>query len=144
MAVYKQTINSFADWMALTAKVAKRFSQTDKPFYISISPNHKRSNAQNRYLWSVVYKTIAEPESYTTKGERVTDDHVHELCKKAFLNKSDGISMFGLFVEWTGSTTKLTTIEFQDYVLKITAHFAEHGIIIPEPNEDIYENCEKN
>jgi len=36
--------------------------------------------------------------------------------------------------------TDLSTIEFQDYIMEITAYYAGYGVLIPEPNEVIRGN----
>ena len=86
-----------------------------------------RSNAQNRYLWGVLYKLISD-----SLGWEIED--VHTFCKQEFNPKH--IELKG--EEWKvgGSTTKMSTIEFSEYVEKIQRFFAEHAnLSLPDPNQ---------
>lgn len=95
----------------------------------------RRSNKQNRYLWSVVYKTLAEGLSDIHK-EYITSDHVHELCKKHFMPK---IEIPGIKQIVSMSTTQLCRSgnedSFQNYILQIQELASKKGIYIPDPNE---------
>ena len=95
----------------------------------------KRTNAQNRYLWGVVYKTLSEGLSEVYKAY-ITPDHCHALCKKYFMPK---IEIPGIKKLVDMSTTELCKSgnedSFQDYVLQIQQLAAERGIYIPDPNE---------
>jgi hypothetical protein len=97
----------------------------------------KRSNAQNNYLWGVVYKTLSEglSEQYS---ERVTSDHVHELCRKYFMAQ---VEVPGIGQSVPMSTTELcrggNEDSFQDYVLRIQEFAAKKQIYIPDPQEDL-------
>jgi hypothetical protein len=97
----------------------------------------KRSNKQNAYLWSVVYKTLSEAlsEQYSS---HITSDHVHELCRKYFMPQ---IEVPGTEQTVPMSTTELTRggneDGFQDYILKIQEFAAKKGVYIPDPQEDV-------
>lgn len=100
---------------------------------ISIERGGKRSNPQNRYLWSCVYKIISEYTGYEI-------DEVHDICKSLFNEKVLDVTNRDTgeveSVRIGGSTAKLTTVEFMEYVEKIQRHFAEMGVVIPDPNEE--------
>lgn len=92
----------------------------------------KRSTAQNKYLWGVVYKTI-----HTELGW--DEEDAHDFCKKEFnpkfitlTNKNTGEIEER---QIAGSTAKMTTTDFMEYVEKIQRFFAEHGVAIPDPNQ---------
>lgn len=93
---------------------------------------NRRSNKQNSYLWSVVYKTICDSLGWD-------DEDCHEFCKRQFNKKrveiADKVTGEITQQEIPGSTKKLTTIGFMEYVEKIQIFFAEHGVIIPDPNQ---------
>jgi len=96
----------------------------------------KRTNAQNRYLWGVVYKTLAEGLSDLHK-ENITSDHVHGLCKKHFMPK---IEIPGINQTVDMSTTELcrngNEDSFQDYITQIQELASKKRIYIPDPNEE--------
>lgn len=89
-------------------------------------PKKGRSQKQNRYLWAVVYKMIGDHI-----GEHV--DTVHKLMGYKFLRRQGD---HGCYVE---STTKLTTVEQEDYHSQLRIWAAEFlHLYIPEPNEIQY------
>lgn len=90
-----------------------------------------RSTQQNRWLWGVCYKMIAEHTGYSA-------DEIHELMKHRFLRHfidietRNGIEQ----LETVKSTTQLNTIEFNSYTTQIQQWASiELGISIPDPNE---------
>ena len=99
----------------------------------------RRTNPQNRYLWGVVYKTLAE--GMTEQSEQlVKPEWVHELCKQYFAPR--------IGVPGTDKTVPMSTTElcrsgnedsFQDYVTQIQQLAAAKGIYIPDPQEGGYE-----
>jgi hypothetical protein len=84
-----------------------------------------RTLNQNSWLWGVVYKTIADWCGHT-------EDDVHLFCKKKFLKRKFK-KVLGEELEEERSTSHLSKTEFSDYVEQIRAHFAEDGVIIPDP-----------
>ena len=97
---------------------------------IEISRND-RTNNQNAYLWGVVYKVISDTFGWT-------DDDVHEFCKNKFnpkfLEITDKATGEKEELKIGGSTRKLSTLDFMEYVEKIQIFFAEHDCFIPDPN----------
>jgi len=93
---------------------------------------HKRSNQQNRFLWGIVYKTISDFTGYD-------EDEVHALCKEKFNPKFLNIVNVNTGEETeeriAGSTAKLSTKDFIEYVEKIQRYFAGLGCVIPDPNQ---------
>lgn len=110
-----------------------------KPVFITIERESRtRSNPQNAYLWGVVYKLIADHV-----GDDV--DSIHEEMKTRFIPKHvERINVeTGEVEELTvaGSTRKLTTQEFSDYVESIQRWAASFlGLVIPDPGEVSLEN----
>ena len=90
-------------------------------------PTKDRTPPQNRYLWKVPYKMIAEET-----GDDV--DSIHHYLTRMFLSeKTSGP------IPIVRSTTKLTTKEFMTYVDNILKWAAEFlNIYIPLPSEDEY------
>lgn len=85
-----------------------------------------RSNRQNRYLWGVVYKTIADETGYDAQ-------EIHEIMKLKFSLRTT-FDFAGEMVESTKSTTLMDTGEMADYIDSIIKWAAEHFITIPEAN----------
>ena len=97
---------------------------------------NKRSNQQNRYLWGVVYALIAEELGYSV-------DEIHDLLAKKFI-PSHEIEVFGESRIVAKSTAKLSTIEFSNYVESIRAFVAEYGIVIPDPDPEVFNVSESS
>ncbi|MFZ5365411.1 MAG: hypothetical protein ACOZBH_04430 [Patescibacteria group bacterium] len=88
---------------------------------------HDRSDKQNNYLWGVVYKLISEHTGYS-------DEEVHLIFKTMFLKKR-----IGQF-EVVGSTAKLNTKEFTEYINKIIDWAARELLVeIPLPDAVEYD-----
>jgi hypothetical protein len=106
----------------------------DKPVEVRWGPP-RRSNQQNKYLWGVVYKTLAEGLSELHKAY-ITPDQIHRLCRQYFMPKED---IPGLNKTVDMSTTQLCRSgnedSFQDYVIQIQQLAAERGIYIADANE---------
>jgi len=82
-----------------------------------------RSLSQNAYLHGVVYSIIADETGHTI-------EEIAEVLKQMFLRPR-----IVLGVPVMGTTTELSTLEFNEYVEKIKAWAAGYGINVPEPNE---------
>ena len=112
----------------LTYNVAslKRWLLTlkDGPVEIIVRPFKKdRSQPQNRYYWGVVLKTIGNHLGYTA-------DEMHQIFGTMFLSYEKNGRVFVM------STTKLTTVEFEDYLAEIKQWSAvEQQCFIPDPND---------
>ncbi len=100
---------------------------------IVVKPWRKtRSGQQNKYLWGVVYKIIAE---YT--GEDIMDIHNNFKYK---LLKSTGKSGK---LHSCKSTTKLSTADFTDYIEKIKVWASGFGLNIPSPDDIDLDNIQE-
>ena len=96
-----------------------------KEFYIEIVEEKKgRSANQNAYYWSLL--TIVGEELGYTKEE------VHEAFKNIFLTSYDEK------LPKVKSTTKLSTVDMEDYLQKIRVYcLTELNINLPLPHENI-------
>lgn len=106
---------------------------TDKRWRVTFEPYKKtRSTSQNAYLWGVVYPLIVERAGL----QGWTVDEVHEF----FLGEHFGWEYLEGFgrkkARPVRRSSKLSTMEFQDYVAFIQRYMAERGVYIPDPNED--------
>jgi len=85
----------------------------------------KRSLKQNRYLWAVVNPMVAEASGYETAEE------AHDALRMHFLLKHGDMPLPTI-----GSTTELSTTEFEEYCSKVRTLAAKmFGIYIPLPGE---------
>lgn len=86
----------------------------------------QRSDAQNKFWWSVVVALLAEHCGYT-------DEEMHHALKVKFLGTEDLTR--GL---WRiGSTRKLSTTEFADLTERVMVWAAQDlGVVIPSPERE--------
>lgn len=96
----------------------------DKEYQIIVRKKRKqRSNAQNNYYFGVVLTLI-----YDHTGHSI--EELHDAFKRKFLKKfnSDGL-------EFTQSTTDLTTTGMMEYIASIVKFAAEElDVVIPDPD----------
>ena len=88
----------------------------------------KRTLEQNAYLWGVVYATLEK-----ATGQEAEDWHNYWLGEFFGWDK---VELFGRSkLKPKRRSSRLTTVEFADYIDFIARKCAEQGIYIPEPNE---------
>lgn len=106
-----------------------------KEVTITLSMKKKlRGSKQNRYYWGVVVKKVTE--MFREHGNYVDEDDVHEFLKLRVGKLAQNVVMpNGDVVKSLGSTTKLSTAEFEIYCDKIRAWAAEYNCPISLPNE---------
>jgi hypothetical protein len=93
----------------------------------------KRSDSQNRYLWGVVYPAILAAGGNTLAGWRADDLHEYLLGEHFGWEVMSG---FGKKRQRpVKRSSKLSTVEFMDFIAFIQQRMAEHGIYVPDPNE---------
>ncbi len=115
----------------------KTFEQfKGKRVELTVKQWHKtRSNSQNAYYWGVVIEMITF--AINDLGNEFDKDTIHEYLKGLFLKTTKEIidNSTGLVTEiaYIKSTTKLTTIEFENYIEKCKQFAAERfDINIPD------------
>lgn len=95
----------------------------------------KRSNSQNRYLWGAVYPTILAAGGNTLAGWTAKDLHEYLLGEHFGWDVVEG---FGKKRQRPMKrSSKLTTVEFMDFIAFIQQRMAEQGIYVPDPNEAV-------
>lgn len=102
---------------------------SDKSWRVEITPlTKRRSLGQNAYLWSVPYKILEDATGHESA-------YWHEY----FLGEKYGWETIEMFGQKKRAplrrSSKLTTVEFSEYVEFIQRKCAEHGLYIPSPNE---------
>lgn len=89
----------------------------------------KRSDQQNRYLWGAVYPAILQ------HLQGWDADDVHEFCLGSW-SGWERLEGFGrVRLRPIRRSSKLSKMEFIDFVAHIQRTMAEKGIVIPDPNE---------
>ena len=127
---------NFGDAAAKSAFV-RQVLVLDGIFDVSITKRkRKRTDQQNKFLWAVVYTSVAEGFREAS-GELVSVDDVHIEMKKRFLGKTvvNRETVEELCVKMPTSTA-LSVEEFSEYVEKIARFAAEFlGTIVPSASE---------
>lgn len=99
---------------------------------------NKRSNQQNAYLWALVYPLIRDgliEIGYDEFAQDTDCEMTHDLCKLRFLEKELVNKDTGEVIQSLGSTRKLTTTKFMEYVANLQKWASEYlGINIPDPD----------
>ena len=93
----------------------------------------KRSSPQNRYYWGAMLPIVKE--GLKGVGIEMSKEQTHEMLKYKFL-KREFITSDGDILQNIGSTTELSTKEFNEYIESIQIWSAEYlNVNIPDPNE---------
>lgn len=108
---------------------------SDGKFLLTFRPFKRRSDQQNRYYHGCVIPLVKE--GLNAMGYRVDDEETHEFLKLKFLTKKIA-NEDGEFIEFPGSTKKLTTVEFNEFIESVIQFGSEFlSITIPYPNESL-------
>ena len=110
----------------------------DGRYELTLESKNNRSLQQNKYYFGSVLPLIKEGLKEIGYREITTVEQTHELMKFMFLKKQIVNENTGEVLETIGSTTKLTTIEFNDYIDRISQFAAEFlGVEILPPNTQV-------
>lgn len=110
----------------------------DKRLVLTLKEQKKRRSLnQNAYLWGVVYPAIVAV--FREHGNNVDAEDVHAYLKdRVGKLRQHFVTPDGEVLTGPGSTAKLTTMEFEEYLAKVRAWAAEAlGLAVPLPNETI-------
>jgi hypothetical protein len=121
----------------LLMKEPMRFKQDLKNFdgkevVIEVKLKKKfRSHPQNDYYWRVIVKSFGD--IFNKADLTLSKEQIHDILKTKFLLVKDPYPRIK-------STTELTTLEFNDYILQLQEWAAsEFKCYIPDPNESGYQ-----
>jgi hypothetical protein len=90
-------------------------------------PRSQRSKNQNDYYFGVVVEILAEHTGYSR-------EEMHEVLKAKFLSETKELA--GQSITFSRSTTSLSTVEFEEYLVRIREWAsASLECFIPLPNE---------
>lgn len=105
----------------------------DRAWQISIDEvKPKRSDAQNAFLWAVVYPSLLEGGGEALRGWKSTDLHEFFLGEMWGWETIEGFGRKRMRPVRRSST--MTKQEFSDYIAFIEQKALDMGIVIPEPN----------
>lgn len=117
------------------AGVVERFSRVlnalaaDKAWEVSVAEKkRKRSEQQNRYLWGVVYKTVAEH----LEGWDAEDIHEYFLGEHFGWETLEGFGRKRM--KPLRRSSRLNKQEFADYIAFIQRKMSELGVFVPDPS----------
>jgi hypothetical protein len=110
------------------AEELKQFEGKDVEITIE-RKRSKRSDNQNRYWWACM--TLLSKHFGYTKNE------MHEIAKYMFLKGEKVNETTGEIFEYLRSSTELTKTEFASMTDNLIRWAAEHGVVLPLPNEQI-------
>lgn len=93
---------------------------------VEIRPFKKqRTQPQNRYYWQMLQEVA---EQLWVDGRQYDKDTLHEYFKGEFLGWNEKVLPSGELYRTPISTSKLPTKEFAEYVTRIEAWAAHHGV----------------
>lgn len=111
-----------ARWRGLLARYEGRRIQ------LVLRPEWKgRSLSANAYLW-VIYEAIGEWCGHNK-------EEIHVFMKAQFLPLQEVALPTGELVKMIGSTRKLSTEQFSEYVSRVKAWAAGNGCYVPDPDQ---------
>ena len=107
----------------------------DKAWKVTVSEHkQRRSEQQSRYLWGVVYPAVLEGGGESLAGWTADDLHEYFLGEHFGWETLEGMGRKRL--RPLRRSSKLTKMEFSDYVAFIQRKAAEFGVYVPDPNEE--------
>ena len=112
-------------------KLIEVLKATEMPYKVKISKGGTRSLEQNAYLWGCVYETILNEGGLKELGWRNEDVHEYFLGEHFGWETLDGLDRRRM--KPLNRSSKLSKMEFVDYVAFIQQKAAEMGIVIPDP-----------
>lgn len=95
----------------------------------------RRSCQQNAYLWGVVYPTILREGGEALRGWTADDLHEYFLGEHFGWEVLEGLGRKRM--KPIRRSSKLSTVEFMDFIGFIQRRMAEQGVYIPDPNEQV-------
>ena len=109
----------------------------DGRYHFTIKKKNNRSLPQNAYYHGCIVPEIKRG-MYEIGYDEISTNQVHELLKAKFLQKEIINKHDGEVIYVPGSTAKLTTIEFNEFIEKCQKFAAEYlGIVIADPNTQV-------
>jgi len=111
-------------------KLIEVLKATEMPYKVKVTKGGSRSLEQNRYLWGVCYETILE-HGLKEQGWRAEDVHEYFLGEHFGWETLEGFGRKR--IRPLNRSSRLTKMEFVDFVDFIQQKAAEMGVVIPDP-----------
>lgn len=125
-------------------EVLSQFFTTHKDgkYLLSTKNAKKRSLPQNAYYWGIMVPSVRNGLYHAGYDEVKTNDDAHEVIKHLHLKKQIVNKHTGELLSVVGSTAKLSTTEFMEFVENVCRWASMYlGIVIPMPNEELIMNA---
>lgn len=108
----------------------------DRLYVVEITERKRvRSLQQNAYLWGVCYAEILKQGGEALAGWEASDIHEYMLGEWSGWETLEGFGRKRL--RPVRRSSRLSTVEFMDYVDFVQRKAAGLGIVIPDPNEEL-------
>lgn len=112
----------------------------DGKHLVMIKDMRKRSLSQNAYYWGVCVPMVRKGLYEIGFDDVKTDADAHEMMKQLHLKRRMINNQTGDIIDLAGSSAKLTTPEFSEYLEQVCRWASEYlSINIPSPNEQLAE-----
>jgi hypothetical protein len=106
----------------------------DKAWRVSVTEQKRaRTSNQNRFLWGVAYSTILREAGEALAGWDADDLHEYFLGEHFGWETLEGFGRKRL--RPLRRSSKLSTLEFSDYVAFVQRKAADLGIFVPDPDD---------
>ena len=106
----------------------------------------RRSDRQNRFYWPCIVQPLADflrAQADAPVNESEADDMAHNMLKAQFLAHT--VYVGTRKVRYVGSTTALSTAEFNDYLDRCIGWLLEIGVLREAPEPSVYhEKVDRN
>jgi hypothetical protein len=103
----------------------------DKTWLVTIKEvKPTRSLQQNAYLWGVCYQTILDESGLREQGW--TNEDLHEYFLGEHFGWEDIKGLGKSMIRPIKRSSKLTVMEFADYIAFVQRKAAEYGVVVPE------------
>lgn len=130
-------ISNHAAWKKLLNEI------DEGSYFVKFEPRKKRTHNQNNFYWGCIVPIVKDGLRDVGFDDVKTPDDAHTVLKSLFLRKRIANHKTGEVIEMIGSTTELTTVEFNAFIEDIAKWSAEYlSCVIPEPGQQTYLNLQ--
>lgn len=124
-----------ADMLLTVVSTVQNLMQTGKRYRITIAEYDQRSLPQNNLYWEWCTQMA---KHFSRKGGSFVKEDMHDLMRHTFLGYETKMIGKTKLEPQLKSTTKLDKHEMSEYMMKIEAWAADHGCLLPRPEDNEY------